>query len=160
MLVNCNNGKKDSLHFEGQRNGLGQDIGFMRSIENVHSLTKHWMQTGSCAIVCLKVYNDMIQHGFKHVQVQAWLSCEILLYILLAIKSRVFKTKNNGHQNFTLSLGIPDPPFFLGNIPKNYQFFQCFPQHYLSLVAILSRPESTDWILEQYRNSFFQRYSQ
>ena len=27
-------------------------------------------------------------------------------------KSRVFKPKNNGHQNFTLSLGIPDPPFF------------------------------------------------
>ena len=30
---------------------------------------------------------------------------------LLAKKSQVFKAKNNGRQNFTLSLGVPDPPF-------------------------------------------------
>ena len=36
-----------------------------------------------------------------------------------------FRAKNNGHQNFTKSLGIPEPlPPCLGNIPKIYQFFR------------------------------------
>ena len=35
-----------------------------------------------------------------------------------------FIAKNNGHQNFTLSLGILDPPPpFLENIPEKYPFF-------------------------------------
>ena len=37
----------------------------------------------------------------------------------------VFKAKNNGHQNLTLSKGISDPPPYLGNIPKK-TFFYCF----------------------------------
>ena len=37
--------------------------------------------------------------------------------------SPVFKANNNGHQNFTLSLGILDPPPFLENIPEKYPFF-------------------------------------
>ena len=46
-------------------------------------------------------------------------------------KSRVFKAKNNGHQNFTHSLGIPDaPPPYLGNIPKTYQFLLVLPLLY------------------------------
>ena len=30
--------------------------------------------------------------------------------------------KNNGHQNFTQSLGIPTPPPYLGIIPKKTVF--------------------------------------
>ena len=36
--------------------------------------------------------------------------------------------KNNGHQNFTLSLGIPTPPPYVGIIPKKTDFFYCFPK--------------------------------
>ena len=44
---------------------------------------------------------------------------------LLAKKKVGFEAKNNGHQNFTKSLGIPEPlPPCLGNIPKIYQFFR------------------------------------
>ena len=42
--------------------------------------------------------------------------------LLLAKKSRVLKAKNNGLRNFTLSLGIPDPPH-VGNIPKRKYLF-------------------------------------
>ena len=35
---------------------------------------------------------------------------KILNFNFLAKKSQVFKAKNNGHQNFTKSLGIPEPP--------------------------------------------------
>ena len=35
--------------------------------------------------------------------------------------------KNNGHQNFTKSLGLSTPPPYLGNIPKKEQFFYLFP---------------------------------
>ena len=37
--------------------------------------------------------------------------------------------KNNGHQNFTYSVGIPTPPPYLGIVPKKRQVFWCFPNH-------------------------------
>ena len=47
-------------------------------------------------------------------------------------KSRIFKAKNDGHQNFTLNLGIPEPsPPYLGNVPKKNNFFSAFLRLFL-----------------------------
>ena len=46
-----------------------------------------------------------------------------------------FRAKNNGQQNFTQSLGIPNPPPYLGIIPKKNSFFLLLP---LLLIIITS----------------------
>ena len=51
------------------------------------------------------------------------------MWILAIFRNKIvnFMAKNNGHQNFTKSLGLSTPPPYLGNIPKKEQFFYLFP---------------------------------
>ena len=56
-------------------------------------------------------------------------------------------TKNNSHQNFTLSLGILTPPPYLGIIPKK-MFFLLLPLY----ILILSHNDDTDGINDNDEN--------